>query len=766
MQYQNPNWNKTAKRNAGIRRAETAAVALLLLVGAVALIVWVNPGRFVFPGSDAVAPTLGPTEFPHPPSPEGTARAFLDGWQSKDYPKMYSLLSSSARGAIPEEAFTAYYQDIDRQTALRSLDYEIRSVEITPTDGTVQFNVVLHSLLVDDISRQSRMLLKFEQDDWKVVWDTQTVLPELENGDKLVMYRQHPERGNIYDRYGKPLAESAEIVEISVVPGEITDEENILDSLSAVLHMTRETIRLKYAYAAPEQHVPITEARTADLGAGYASLSQLGGVYLSTSTMRYYYGGGVGSHVVGYTSKISPDLLAEYRGRGYDGSETVGATGLEQSAEPELASRIGGTLMVTDANGTPLQILAEAGPFEALSVYTTLDRDLQAQIERTVLGPYNGAVVVLNRNTGEVLAMASSKKYDNNWFTPGSVNGSYALSDLLNDPNGPLTNRATKGVYPLGSVFKIITMAAALQSGLFTPESVYDDATGIYIGADGVERTNWTVEKDIQPQGKLTLKQCLVQSCNPCFFHVGETLYNQDPKLVSEMAKAFGLGSATGIPGLEEAAGDVPGPGDGDWNVSYALDQAVGQGALQVTPLQVADFVAAVGNGGTLYRPQVVLSIGPPQSNPVFSFTPVARGTLPVSPENLQAIQRAMRGVVNDPKGTARARFYGMSNLYKIAGKTGTAQSGSEDPHSWFVAYTYNEGTSKPDIAVTVIAEYAGEGSTYAARMVRRVLEIYFLGRPASIYPWESEYGIRATDTPTEAAEEPTPTETLENSGE
>ena len=185
-----------------------------------------------------------------------------------------------------------------------------------------------------------------------------------------------------------------------------------------------------------------------------------------------------------------------------------------------------------------------------------------------------------------------------------------------------------------------------------------------------------------------------------------------------------------------------------------------------MTPLQVADFVAAVGNGGTLYRPQIMLSIGPPDGDPVFAFAPVVRGTLPVQAANLAAIQRAMRGVINDPKGTAYAKYYGIRNVVKLAGKTGTAESGSELPHSWFVAYTFNEAPNKPDIAVAVIAEYAGEGSTYAARMARRVIEIFFLGRPSALYPWEAEFGLRASDTPTgtvegvEPAEEATPTPT------
>jgi penicillin-binding protein 2 len=759
MQYQHPDWDHTVRRNAWRSRIETALVLLLGAAGIFLIARSVLGGVSLPAVSGSATPTPTEADLIQAPSPEPVARAFLDAWQSKDYGSMYTLLAKASRDSIPEEAFRAYYDDVRVQATMRSLEYALLSVDLTPTDATVAFEVTLHTIRVGDITRQTRLLLKNESGGWKIAWDGPSVLPELENGNRLVMHSEWPARGNVLDRNGLPLASETEMVDIGVVPGEIADEETVAARLAAALDLPRERIRQMYAGSDPNQYVPIGDAAMADIAGSFDALSRLGGVYLHTSKDRYYYGGGVGEHVVGYTSKITKELLPAYQALGYSGNETVGATGIEYSAEEDLAGRPGGTLYVTAEDGTAPQVLAKAEAVAARDVTLTLDRDLQAQIERTVLGSFNGAAVVLNRNTGEVLALASSKRFDSNLFTPGSFNGQYALADILNDPAGPLTNRATRGSYPLGSVFKIVTMAAGLESGLFTPDTVYDDSTGIYIGADGVERTDWTIEKEMQPHGKIPFEQCLVQSCNPCFFHVGETLFDKDPSLVPDMAGAFGLGSATGIPGLGESAGAVPGPGDGGWTVSHALDQAVGQGGLLVTPLQVADFVAAVGNGGTLYRPQVIRSIAPPGGDPVFAFAPAVRGMLPVSAVNLAAIQKAMRGVVNDPKGTAYARFTGIASVVKIAGKTGTAQSGSADPHSWFVAYTNNLVKDKPDIAAAVIAEYAGEGSTYAARMTRRIVEIYFLGRPILLYPWESEYGVRATDTP-ETSEEPAPLDT------
>jgi penicillin-binding protein 2 len=706
------------------------------------------------------------------PTPESAARAFLDGWQSNDFPKMYALLSSLSRDAMSEEDFKAFYEDVGLQTTLRSLDYAILSVDMTPTEATVQFEVTLHTILVGDITKQPRMLLKYQEGGWKVAWDEKTVLPELENGNRLVIYRDRPARGNIYDRNGLALAAETEAVEIGIVSGEINDEGQVVAYVALALKIPREMVRLMIDYDHPDWYTPVGDVAKTDIEEIFGTLQNLGGVRLTTTMMRYYFGGGVGSHVIGYTQQPSAETKAEYQAMGYAGDERVGASGLEYWGEQYLAGRQGGQLWVTTPTGSNLAMLAESKPQAAMSVYTTLDRDLQQQMEQTLMGPFTGAAVVLNRNTGEVLAMMSSPGYDSNLFDPSSFNGSYSngalVQSIINDQRHPLVNRATRGLYPLGSVFKIVTMAAGLESGLFTQDFVYNDADGYFRELEGFVGTDWVIEKNVKPHGKVTLEQCLERSCNPCFWHVGLTLYYQDAWLLPNMAMAFGLGSATGITFVEEEAGFVPNPGwkhdtqDADWTGGDALNQAIGQGSLQVTPLQVVDFVAAVGNGGTLYRPQIILSIRPPIGEAVLTFKPEVRGKLPVSQENLASIQRGMTGVVNNVKGTARARFYGISDIVRIAGKTGTAQTTEFDlPNSWFVAYSFSEKPDKPDIAVAVIVERIGEGSTYAAPMARRIFEIYFQGRPTSYYLWESEYGMRGTSTP-EDTEVP-PEETVVN---
>jgi penicillin-binding protein 2 len=755
------------KKSGGWKYAAAAAILILAAGGALYLSGALRIAHIGLP--PATPRSIEPTII-HPQSPESAARAFLDGWNSQNYAGMYALLAPPAKDGTTAEQFQKTYQDVWNTATIRSLEYRIISIEETATDSTVTFEVTLHTILVGDIVKQTRMLLKNQDGEWKVAWDEQTILPDLQNGNTLIMNRNKTARGNIYDRNGLALAADAQAVEIGVIPGRITDEETMLSCLSSAIHKPRELIRTMYDVTQPDTYFPIGDVNQADIGGAcsFGTLSHLDGVQLSVTDMRYYYGGGIAAHVVGYTQQLSPDMLSTYLPLGYAADARVGASGVEKWGEQYLAGREGGSLQVTTSTGTFVNTLAESQPEAAMSIYTTLDRDLQTQIERTVLGQFAGAVVVLNRNTGEVLAMTSSPGFDSNYFNPGSVNGtannSAEVRNYLDGPQKPLYNRAAQGLYPLGSVFKIITMATALQSGSFDATSIiYDDVTGHFTDLPGYDLTDWTIEKEMKPQGKVNLEQCLERSCNTCFWHVALDMYYKDAWLVPNMAAAFGLGQATGIRGVDEEAGLVPNPewshdtGRGDWTGIDALNQAIGQGSLDVTPLQVADFVAAVGNGGTLYRPQVIYSIRPAVGDPVVEFSADTRGILPLSQENLQAIQKAMTGVITDPKGTARPKFYNISDRLKIAGKTGTAQTQSDQPDAWFVAYTYDNFPNKPDIAVAVIVENVGEGSTYAAPMVRRVLEIYFDGRPETIFPWESTYGMRKTDTPVESE---TPTET------
>jgi penicillin-binding protein 2 len=410
-----------------------------------------------------------------------------------------------------------------------------------------------------------------------------------------------------------------------------------------------------------------------------------------------------------------------------------------------------------DPSGQSVNRLGQVAEEPASDVVSTIDMRLQRQAQAAMRG-YKGAAVVLERDTGRVLAMVSNPGFDPNYFDPNNYNANQGngLGDLLNSQDNPLVNRATGdhgSGYPLGSIFKIIDLAAALESGEFKVDDTYD-CQHYFKDIVGRVYTDWTLEKKFPPSGVLNLPQGLMRSCDPWFYHIGLKMFNDGKgKDIATMARGFGLGSKTGLDVLQENAGNVPEPS----NEVQAVEQAIGQDKLQVTPLQVADFIAAVGNGGTLYTPQMVEKVVKADGTETNVFQPKVRGKLPVKPETLQVIQDAMRSVVANKRGTAYDAFRGFG--IPTFGKTGTAQVDYGDPHAWFAAYTDEGNPDRPDVAVVVLAENTGEGADFAAPIARRILEVYFYGHPIRVFPWEEKINRYKEATPTpEPGQQDTPT--------
>jgi penicillin-binding protein 2 len=684
--------------------------------------------------------------------------AFLDAWKEQDYEGMYAMLDPLTQESIPQEDFITRYEDIARSIALRTLEYEIVSALINPQSAQVAFRLTLTSAVVGDLMREVIIDLVRYDEHWQVAWKETAILPDLEGGRGLYLDIVSPPRANIYDREGLALAAPSTIVSLWLSPNRIGDddaESSMLRSLSRLLGFYPERIRVRYDdIRHTNWRVNLGEVSLQEFQREQGILANVGGVVWSEYEGRYYPGSGLAPHAVGYVAQITQDEVEDYKMRGYLGDEFVGQIGIEAVFEDQLRGVPGGRLYLTDGGGTPERLLASSDFEPPFAIYTTLDRDLQHHAQQAIEG-FSGAIVVLERDTGAVLALVSSPGFDPNlfdWHNPSSGSG---LAELFESGEQPLLNRATQGLYPLGSVFKIITMAAALESELYTGTTTYT-CTGEFTELPGQTFYDWTVEKDRAPHGQITLIQGLERSCNPYFWHIGLDLYDQGlTTAVPDMARAFGLGEPTGIE-IGDAAGSVPSlESRGD-----AIQLAIGQTTLSVTPLQVARFVAALGNGGTLYRPQIIQSIQNAEGLVQYEFEPDAQAQLPLSEDTLDILHQAMYQVASAPQGTARLilRYPGTFPIM-IAGKTGTAESSREDPHSWFAGYTFGGSycRDRPDIAVAVIVEYQGEGSEWAAPIFRRVVEAYCMGYVSRSYSWESAPGVLWTPTPTATPDTSTP---------
>ncbi|MFH1632487.1 MAG: penicillin-binding transpeptidase domain-containing protein [Chloroflexota bacterium] len=718
----------------------------------------VTPGITETPSATFVLPT--PVQKTTPvPDADDAVRAYLDAWKADDYASMYIMLTSVGQDAITEEDFTNWYRTVATEAALSSVDYEILSSLVRNTrSAQANYRVILHSVLVGDIQRDTVMNLSLEDGTWRLQWSDDLIIPELAGGNYLWMDRHIPARANIYDREGTTIAAYAEAVSIGIIPGQIDPGtgDALLADLQWLTGMNPNVIAAMYEDFPPGAEwylalgeVPLEKVQTRyDVSNGYND----NGLLMFPFESRFYFDNGIASQSIGYVSLIQVEEMEQYLRQGYNRDEKVGRQGIESWGESYLGGTRGGTLYVIGPDDQVVTQLADVAAKPSQAIYTSIDRDLQLAAQ-TALLKFRGAIVVLERDTGRVLAMASSPGYDPNAFEPSNYNYSYQLEDIYSAYSGqPLLNRATQGQYPLGSVFKIITLAAALESGSYTPQTTYDCQYDFAEISGIPPRHDWTwdhFQKDgkTQPSGMLTLPEGLMRSCNPFFWHIGLDLFNQGlTDAISGMARGFGLGSPTGIEGVGEQPGQIPDPGDG----LEAINLAIGQGNTLVTPLQVARFVAAIGNGGTVYLPQIVERIVPPDEDAIYEFEPIIQGTLPISPETLKTIQDAMVSVVENRRGTAYHILGSFSqNYYSLAGKTGTAESGSGEPHAWFVGYTREGRDNKPDIVVVVIAENAGEGSDIAAPIFKGMVQYYFEGR-RNLLPWEASVGVLATPEPEE----------------
>ncbi|GAB4469109.1 MAG: penicillin-binding protein 2 [Anaerolineae bacterium] len=709
----------------------------------------------VLPSGEASGPT--PAGNPEPEAtrdlgqPDGVALAFLDAWKAGDYAGMYSLLSPNSQAEYTLEEFTDIYESAAGTMQLVGLETLPSAVaETTATTAQFQFRAIYTTRVLGDVEQDLTMLLVSSGGRWGIAWSPALIFPQLAGGNTLQLAVEVPSRANIYDRDGMWLVSAnASAVTLTVVPGQISTnfEDRMLLMLSEMLRMSPDEIRQQYAGLPTDWVVALGDVDLETFNAYRSQYYTYPGLDAFEKTGRRYFDV-LAPHVVGYVQQIPAEQLQDYQARGYRGDELVGMAGLELWGEEYLAGKRGGVLSAYTPGGEFFAEITRVDPQPAQSLYTTLDRDMQAFVQDAIEEAYlagkdtwvptagGAAGIVMDVNSGAILAMASYPMFDPNVLHPFNNHPRLTegyITDLLNNPLRPFLNRATQGQYPPGSVFKIVSMAAALDSGVANAGWTYN-STGSW-GRAGLTRYDWKEGG----HGLLNLSQALTASCNTCFYELGYETGLRDFNIVPQEARLFGFGDVFGLE-IAEQPGLVPDPdwmwrvNGRDWTLNDSVNIAIGQGDLLVTPTQVAVMMSAIANGGTVYRPYLVDRIGLIGEEPSVVFEPEVIRELDLTDDQLALIRESLHAVVSDPTiGTAEYRLGSLNNQLPIAGKTGTAQVSAEGapPIAWFAGFAPYDN---PEIAIVVMVENGGQGSSVAAPIFRRIVERWY-GLPVLPYP-------------------------------
>ena len=532
---------------------------------------------------------------------------------------------------------------------------------------------------------------------------------ELAESNRIRLLPKQPERGKILDRTGKILAGSRLSHSVFLWPlaQKKTEWSQTLERVSQILNIPVADIQKrleKEGYNSPYRVRIARSISPQKVTALAENIGELDGVQVDAEAVRSYPNGDLAAHVLGYTGELTDDDFKKHQQDQYRLGDVIGQMGIESAREQDLRGEWGGQQVEVDGAGNVVKILGEKQTHAGKDVTLTIDLDLQKAAE-AALGSRKGSIVAINPNNGAILAMVSRPAFDPNLF---STRISEKQWQRLQSKDHPFVNRALQG-YPPASTFKIVTTTAGLESGKFSPDTVLATSASIRVG--GIDFGDWN-HAGFGPQGFVG---ALTWSSDTFFYQIGMGVGDQT---LIQWTRRFGFGQKTGIElGDEEAAGLVP---NNDWKqkevkeswfLGDTVNMSIGQGFLQCTPLQVAGMFAIAANGGYRVKPHLLKDNESAQT---------WRESLNLKPETVRILHEGLRGVVNG--GTATAAFSGTD--LAIAGKSGTAEDFGRESHTWFGAFS---PVDKPQIVVVAFGENSGGGGgSFAAPMVRQVLEAYF----------------------------------------
>ena len=552
--------------------------------------------------------------------------------------------------------------------------------------------------------------------------------------NNCIRVREHPaDRGMLLDRNGRILAQNRPSFEVYLVPEDLKLNPEVPVKVGETLHMTQDEIKDRLQslrQRPPFKPVKIkSDINWNELALLESNRVHLPGLVVSVRPKRAYNYGNLASHLIGYIGEVDENELKQSKDVPYRMGSLIGKYGVESRWEDDLKGIDGGYQIEVDVLGREIKPLRNVEPFPGNNLILTIDLELQ-KVAEEAFQDKNGALIAMDPKTGRILAMVSRPSFDPNLFARNI--SPLEWKSLLENPHHPLQNKGIQGQYPPGSVFKIITAIAGLESGAITPDTQLN-CTGIYSYGNRDFRC-WKEGG----HGTLSLHRAIVESCDIFFYQVGLKV---GVDRIAYYANEFGLGRMTGIPLPHEKSGVVPSTSwkkkrfATPWYSGETLSLSVGQGYLNATPIQLLMLISAIANGGKLYLPQVVERVENLYGVPLKEYPPMEVGRANVSESTLRVIREALLGAVNESHGTGWACAL---NEAKVAGKTGTAQvirmekdfkKGDMDrlpiqfrDHAWFVAYAPFED---PSISIVVLVEHGGFGGAVAAPIAKKVIDKY-----------------------------------------
>ncbi|HJX34847.1 MAG TPA: penicillin-binding protein 2, partial [Desulfatiglandales bacterium] len=486
--------------------------------------------------------------------------------------------------------------------------------------------------------------------------------------NRIHLQKIQPFRGIITDRKGELLVDNRPSFDLYIIPEDIQDRKRFLAGLKFLIDIDPEQISDKldktsnlYSFRSILIKKDITRDELAVIE---THLFNLPGLSIQPSLQRSYLFGNLASHVIGYLGEINENELRSGKYPENSAGDLIGKSGVESKWHNYLNGIAGGRQVEVDAAGRKLHDLSIKPPVSGMNITLTIDKELQLLAEEK-LKDKKGAIVALDPNNGEILAMASSPAIDPNMFIGGIDKTEW--KKMISSGDSPLQNRAVSGQYPPGSLFKISMALAGLEEGVIDPDELIT-CPGTYTLGNHTYRC-WKEGG----HGGVNFQRAITESCDIYFYKIGMRLGIDK---IAHYAKMYGLGQKTGFELGNEAEGLIPTSGwklkrfGVPWQPGETVSSSIGQSYVSTTPIQMAKLISAVFNGGKLYQPKIVRHIGN-EIDDVYRFTPTLIGELGVRRENLELLKKALISVVNDPQGTgARAKIHGIS----VAGKTGTAQ--------------------------------------------------------------------------------------------